>query len=56
MKQKQTFDKIVLANTWTLLDSPNKYSIAVSNDSKKWGTPIATGSGELGITTINLSE
>jgi hypothetical protein len=52
MQQAQTFDKIVLDNTWALWDSPDKYAVAVSPDGTNWGAPIATGAGALGITTI----
>jgi hypothetical protein len=52
MKRPQTFDKIVLDNTWALWDSPRQYSVAVSLDGTDWSDPIATGAGELGITTI----
>jgi hypothetical protein len=48
----RTFHKIVLDNTWALWDSPNAYSVSVSRDGASWGSPIAAGSGELGITTI----
>jgi len=54
MKQPQTFYKIVLDNTWALWDSPNKYAVTVSNDGATWGEPIATGSGQLGMTTITF--
>jgi hypothetical protein len=54
MKQRQTFSKIVLDNTWALWDSPDRYSVSVSNDGEHWGTPIATGAGQLGITTITF--
>ena len=54
MKRQQTFDKLVLDNTWALWDSPDKYSVAVSNDGTNWSNPIATGSGQLGITTITF--
>jgi alpha-L-rhamnosidase len=54
MQQAQTFDKIVLDNTWALWDSPDKYAVAVSADGIHWGPPIATGSGQLGITTITF--
>ncbi len=54
MQQAQTFDKIVLDNTWALWDSPDKYAVAVSADGNNWGSPIATGSGQLGITTISF--
>ena len=54
MKQAQTFGRIVLDNTWALWDSPNRYSVSVSTDGTNWGNPIATGSGQLGITTITF--
>ncbi len=54
MKKNQKFDKIVLDCTWAQWDNPNKYSLSVSTDGKNWGIPIATGSGEMGITTINF--
>jgi hypothetical protein len=52
MKQAQSFDKIVLDNTWALWDSPGHYAVSVSDDGVHWGPPVATGVGELGITTI----
>jgi alpha-L-rhamnosidase len=54
MKQPQSFDKIVLDNTWALWDSPNQYAVTVSNDGTTWSEPIATGAGKLGITTITF--
>ncbi|MCX6927378.1 MAG: discoidin domain-containing protein [Verrucomicrobia bacterium] len=54
MKQEQVFHRIVLDNTWALWDSPAAYSVTVSSDGANWGTPIATGSGELGITSISF--
>lgn len=54
MKRAQRFDKIVLDTTWALWDSPDKYAVSVSNDGAHWGQPIATGSGQLGITTITF--
>ena len=54
MKQKQTFDKIVLDNTWAPWDSPDKYAVSVSNDGSHWGKPIANGAGQLGITNITF--
>ncbi len=54
MKQPQTFYKIVLDNTWALWDSPTTYAVTVSNDGTSWGEPIATGSGELGMTPITF--
>ena len=55
-QQVQPFRKIVLENTWALWDSPNRYSVSVSNDGTNWSAPIATGRGELGITTITFPE
>ena len=54
MKRRQSFDKIVLDNTWALYDSPTEYEVAVSNDGEEWSTPIAVGRGNLGITTITF--
>lgn len=54
MKRRQSFDRIVLDNTWALWDSPEKYSVQVSNDGINWGFPIAQGRGDLGITTIDF--
>jgi len=56
MKQEQSFHRIVLDNTWALWDSPTEYSVSVSQDGTNWGKPIATGSGELGITSIVFPE
>ena len=52
MKRPQTFDKIVLDNTWALWDSPQQYEVTVSDDGSHWSAPIATGQGKLGITPI----
>ena len=52
MKKSEKFDKIVLDNTWAQWDSPAKYSVSVSNNGKEWGKPVATGSGQPGITTV----
>ncbi len=56
MKTRQTFDKIVLDTTWALFDSPDAYSVSVSKDGVSWGKPIATGTGQMGITTITFPE
>ncbi len=56
MKQPQTFDEIVLDNTWALWDSPAGYSVAVSDDGTNWSQPVARGVGKLGITTITFPE
>lgn len=54
MKRKQSFDKIVLDNTWALWDTPQQYIVQVSEDGSRWSEPIAKGRGELGITTITF--
>ena len=54
MKQQHQFNKIELDNTWALWDSPKNYSVEVSNNGTSWSTPIATGSGTLGITEITF--
>ena len=54
MKKARNFNMIVLDNTWALWDSPDKYSVSVSNDGTNWSDPIAAGSGQLGITTIRF--
>ena len=56
MQEVQTFDKIVLDNTWALWDSPDRYSVSVSNDGVCWRAPVAAGAGQLGITTITFPE
>ena len=54
MKRDERFSKIVLDNTWALWDSPDTYSVSVSKDGISWGSPIATGRGQKGITTISF--
>ncbi len=54
MKERKSFYKIVLDNTWALWDSPNQFSVFLSDDGVNWSSPIATGKGELGITTISF--
>jgi hypothetical protein len=56
MQQTQTFDKIVLDNTWALWDFPDQYAVTVSDDGTHWGDPIATGAGQMGITTITFPQ
>ena len=56
MKKKNGFSKIVLENSWALWDSPKEYSVCVSDDGKKWSSPIAHGQGHLGITTISCKK
>lgn len=52
LKQSESFQKIVLDNTWAIYDFPKSYAVYVSNDGAEWGMPVATGAGELGMTTI----
>lgn len=56
MKKKQNFYKLIIDNTWALWDSPKNYSVSVSNDGNDWSKPIATGSGQLGVTTISFPD
>lgn len=54
MKTKQSFDKIVLDNTWALWDSPNQFVVTVSDNGQDWSKPVATGAGKLGINRITF--
>ncbi len=54
MKRKESFNEIVLDNSWSVWDSPAGYSLVVSDDGEKWSEPVATGKGSLGITTISF--
>jgi hypothetical protein len=54
MKQRREFDRIVLDNTWALYDSPKQFEVTVSDDGTNWSSPIASGHGHLGITTITF--
>ncbi len=55
MKQRQSFDKIVMDNVWAIYDSPAGYAIYVSDDNTNWGTPVASGTGaRWGITTATF--
>ena len=54
MQREEHFSKVVLDNTWALWDSPDTYAVAVSKNGTKWSDPIATGHGQLGITTISF--
>jgi len=56
MKKEQSFDTIVLDNTWAQWDSPDRYAVSVSDDGVTWGEPIATGAGQPGITTISFPK
>jgi hypothetical protein len=56
MQREQRFRRVVLDNTWALWDSPVGYTLTVSQDGTNWSAPIATGSGKLGITTIDVPE
>jgi hypothetical protein len=52
MQKEKVFDKIVLDTTWAIFDTPDAYSVTVSNDGQHWSQPVATGRGGLGISTI----
>ena len=55
MKQRQSFNKIVMDNVWAIYDSPAGYAIYVSDDNTNWGTAVATGTGaRWGITTATF--
>jgi hypothetical protein len=54
MQRPQSFNQIVLDNSWALFDYPRGYSVSVSADGDNWSKPIATGKGHIGITTINF--
>ena len=54
MQKEQTFSKIIIDTTWAQWDSPAGYSVLVSPDGKTWSDPVATGAGQLGITTITF--
>lgn len=54
MQKEQTFSKIILDATWAQWDSPAGYSVLVSQDGKTWSDRVATGAGQLGITTITF--
>ena len=54
MAEKKAFSKIVIDNSWALWDSPNRYSVSISDDGVNWSQSIAQGKGELGITTISF--
>jgi alpha-L-rhamnosidase len=54
MKARQSFNKIVLDNTWALWDSPVQYTVTVSDNGKDWSKPVAQGRGKLGITKIEF--
>ena len=54
MQKEQTFSKIIIDTTWAQWDSPAGYSVIVSQDGKTWSDRVATGAGQLGITTITF--
>lgn len=55
LRAPQTFDRLALDNTWALWDSPNAYAVTVSDNGVDWSAPIATGRGQLGITSISFA-
>ncbi len=51
----RTFDRIVLDQGSSSGDWPRGYQVHVSNDGVSWGSPIATGVGTSGTTTISFA-
>jgi lysophospholipase L1-like esterase/fibronectin type 3 domain-containing protein len=51
----RSFRKIVLDTTPSANDYPRGYVVNVSNDGVNWGSPVATGVGSSGVTTILLN-
>jgi len=56
MQEARDFSCITLDNTWALWDSPTGYSVTISNDGENWSEPVASGSGQLGITAIHFPK
>ena len=56
MKEQRKFSRILMDNTWALWDSPDKYSVSVSNDGENWRGPIVIGRGHLGFTSISFRQ
>jgi len=56
MKTVNTFHAIVLDVTNSPDDSPAGYSAFTSNDGVNWGTAIATGVGNTGMTLISFTD
>ncbi len=54
MQKEQVFSKVTLDNTWALWDFPVGFAVSVSKDGKTWSDPIASGAGNLGVTTISF--
>jgi hypothetical protein len=50
-----TFNKIVLNNVNSASDYPRGYQVNVSNDGLNWGSPVVTGTGNSGTTTITFA-
>ncbi len=54
MGSAQTFNRIVLDAGSSAGDYPRGYQVHVSNDGLNWGSPVATGAGTIGVTTITF--
>jgi hypothetical protein len=50
-----TFNKLVLNSVNSANDYPRGFQVNVSADGINWGSPVATGAGTSGITTIPLA-
>jgi hypothetical protein len=55
MLKSQRFNKIVLASGGSPYDFPRGYSVFVSSDGVKWGSPVASGAGNSATTTISFA-
>ncbi|MFY0255321.1 glycosyl hydrolase family 28-related protein [Chitinophaga sp. 30R24] len=56
MKTVNTFHAIVLDASGSPNDSPAGYDVFTSNDGTNWGTAIASGVGNTGMTLISFSD
>lgn len=54
MKSAKTFNKLILWESSN--DYPRGYEVYVSNDGVTWGTPVASGAGATGTTTVTFPQ
>lgn len=50
------FDQIAMAHPRSRNDFPAQYEVFLSNDGSNWGNPVASGSGTLSNTVINITS
>jgi hypothetical protein len=55
MRAAQTFRQLTLDATGSAGDYPRGYQVFVSNDGSTWGSPVATGAGTAGVTTVSFA-